>query len=93
MSSADSVLKANPDAASSTLPDLLSAMRSRAVIPVATGVLRTELLQLRQEHDEPFRVFTARVRGKAETCAFTTTCECGKNVDYTDHAIRREFRP
>ena len=89
----DSLLKANPDAASSTLPDLLSAMRSLAVIPVATGVLRTELLQLRQERDKPFRAFTARVRGKAETCAFTTTCECGKNVDYTDHAIRREFRP
>ena len=84
----DSLLKVNPDAASSTLPDLLSAMRSLAVIPAATGVLRTELLQLRQERDEPFLAFTARVRGKAETCAFTTTCECGKNVDYTDHAIR-----
>ena len=85
----DSLLKANPDAASSTLPDLLDAMRSLAVIPVATGVLRTELLQLRQERDEPFRAFTARVRGKAETCAFSTKCECGKNVDYTDHVIPR----
>ena len=84
----DSLLKSNPDAASSTLPDLLIAMRSLAVIPVATGVLRTELLQLRQERDEPFRAFTARVRGKAETCAFITKCECGKNVDYTDHVIR-----
>ena len=63
-------------------------MRSLAVIPVATGALRTELLQLRQERDEPLRAFTARVRGKAETCAFTTICECGKNVDYTDHVIR-----
>ena len=84
----DSLLKANPHAASNTLPDLLAAMRSLAVIPVATGVLRTELLQLRQERDEPFRAFTARVRGKAETCAFSTKCECGKNVDYTDHVIR-----
>ena len=84
----DSLLKANPHATSTTLPDLLDAMRSLAVIPVATGVLRTELLQLRQERDEPFRAFTARVRGKAETCAFTTICECGKNVDYTDHVIR-----
>ncbi|KAL9972701.1 hypothetical protein ACROYT_G019061 [Oculina patagonica] len=63
-------------------------MRSLAVIPVATGVLRTELLQLRQERDEPFHAFTTRVRGKAETCAFATKCECGKNVDYTDHVIR-----
>lgn len=63
-------------------------MRSLAVIPVATSVLRTELLQLRQERNEPFRAFTVRVHGKAETCAFTTKFECAKNVDYTDHAIR-----
>ena len=55
----DSLLKANPNAASETLTQLLAAMRSLAVIPVATCVLRTELLQLRQEHDEPFRTFTA----------------------------------
>ena len=83
-----SLLKTNPHTASSTLPELLAAMRSLAVIPVTTIVLRTELLQLRQERDEPFRTFTARVRGKAETCAFTTECECGKSVDYTDHVIR-----
>jgi hypothetical protein len=28
------------------------------------------------------------VRGKAETCAFTAECECGKDVDYTDNVIR-----
>ena len=63
-------------------------MRSLAVIPVATCVLRTELLQLRQERDEAFRAFTARVRGKAETSAYNAVCECGKNVDYTDHITR-----
>lgn len=84
----DSLLKANPHAASTTLPDLLAAMHSLTVIPVATGVLCTELVQLRQEHDEPFHAFTARARGKAETCAFTSKCQCGKNVDYTDHVIR-----
>ena len=41
-----------------------------------------------QDRDEAFRAFTARVRGKAETCAYTAVCECGKNVDYTDHIIR-----
>ena len=84
----DSLLKTNPHAAAGTLPQLLEAMRSLAVIPVATGVLRTELLQLRQERDEPFRAFSAWVRGKAETCAFRTKCECGQDADYTDHAIR-----
>ena len=84
----DSLLKANPAAASDPLPQLLAGMRSLAVIPVVIGVLRTELLQLHQERDEPFRAFTARVRGKAETCAFAAACECGKSVDYTDHVIR-----
>jgi phosphoribosylformylglycinamidine (FGAM) synthase-like enzyme len=84
----DSILKAKPDAALDTLPQLLESMCSLAVIPIATGVLRTELLQLRQERDETFRAFTARVRGKAEMCAFATVCECGKSVDYTNHAIR-----
>ena len=48
-------------------------MRSLAVIPVATAVLCTELLQLQlhQERDELF-----------------PQCECGKNVDYTDRVIR-----
>ena len=84
----DSLLKANPNAASENLTGLLAAMRSLAIIPVATCVLRTELLQLRQERDEPFRTFTAKVRGKAETCSYTTSCTCGASVDYTDHVIR-----
>ncbi|XP_077359925.1 uncharacterized protein LOC144005545 [Festucalex cinctus] len=84
----DSLLKADPDAASRPLPDLIAAMRSLAVIPVATCVLRTELLQLHQERDETFRAFAARVRGKAETCAYATVCECGRDVDFTDHIIR-----
>ena len=84
----DSVLKADPQAASYTLPQLMDTMRSLAVIPVAKGVSRTELFQLCQEHDEPFRTFAARVRGKAETCAFTTKCECTRTVNYTDHMIR-----
>ena len=84
----DSVLKADPQAASYTLAQLMDTMRSLAVIPVAKGVSRTELFQLRQEHDEPFRTFAARVRGKAETCAFTTKCECTRTVNYTDHMIR-----
>ena len=84
----DSLLKANPNAATETLPQLLAAMRFLAVIPVATCVLGTELLQLRQERDEPFRAFTAKVRGRAETCSYSTACTCGRSVDYTDDVIR-----
>eukprot|EP00794_Sanderia_malayensis_P000858 gene858-150_t len=84
----DSLLKANPQVTSQSLEDLLSAMRFLAVIPVATCVLRTDLLQMHQERDESFRAYSARVRGKAETCFYEAKCECGKVVDYTDHIIR-----
>lgn len=80
----DSLLKDNPHATSSTLTDLLKAMHSLTVIPVATGVLCTKLLQLCQERDEPFCAFTTRVHGKAKTCAFTTMCECRKKFTYTE---------
>ncbi|KXJ23386.1 Retrovirus-related Pol polyprotein from transposon opus [Exaiptasia diaphana] len=60
-------------------------MRSLAVIPVATCVLRTELLQLHQKWDEAFRALSAQVRGKAETYSYSATCECGKTLDYTDN--------
>ena len=84
----DSVLKVNSTAATGPLDPLIKIMRSLAVIPIATGVLRTELLQMKQERDEPFRAFAARVRGKAETCGFTINCTCGNSVDYTDNSIR-----
>ena len=49
------MLKDNPNIASVPLVDLIAAMRSLAVIPVATCVLRTKLLQLHKERDEAFR--------------------------------------
>ena len=42
----DSLLKANAHAVDDSVANLMEAMRSLAVIPVATGVLRTELMQL-----------------------------------------------
>ena len=83
----DSLLRAHPAIASRPVDDVMKAMRDLAVVPVATCVLRAELLGLRQERDEAFRAFAARVRGKAETCKFRATCDCGKSVDYTDHVI------
>lgn len=50
----DSLFEANLKASSETLSQLFTAMRSLAVIPLTTCMLRTELLQLRQELDEPF---------------------------------------
>ena len=84
----DQMLKADADSASKPIGDVLKAMQRLAVIPVATGVLRSELMIMWQDRDEQFRSFAARVRGKADTCSFSATCSCGLNVDYTDHMIR-----
>ena len=67
-------------------------MESIAVIKVAIGVKRAELMNLHQDHDEPFRTFATRVSSKAETCNFTTVSEndCGKSnvTSYTVEAIK-----
>ena len=51
-------------------------MESVAAIKVAVGVKRAGLVSLHQDHDEPFRTLTNRVRSKAEACNFTTVSEC-----------------
>ena len=89
---ADLLLKYNPQVFTCPVDEVLAAMRSLAVVPVARGVVRAELMQMRQMNDESFRLFAARVRGKAETCAFEISeeCSCGKQVhaNYTEAAIR-----
>ena len=47
---------------------LAKLMESVAVIEVPIGAKRAELMSLHQEHDEPFRTFSTRVRSKAEIC-------------------------
>ena len=92
----DRLLTSDANIASKTVDQILTAMRSLAVIPVAASILRSELLQLRQDRDESCRTFAARARGKAEACAFFARCQqrcqCGQvctgNVDYTDNVIR-----
>ena len=88
----DAVLKVDPEITSQSLEIVIATMKELAVIPVATGVLRSELLDMKQKRDEQFRTFSARVRGKFETCGFMTSslCRCGQSntVDYTDYIIR-----
>ena len=74
----DSLLMTNPNIASEPLEQLLTAMRSLAVIPVATCVLRSELLQLRQERDEAIRAFAARVRGTQKPAPSQHSVSAGK---------------
>ncbi|KAK3779410.1 hypothetical protein RRG08_015811 [Elysia crispata] len=88
----DLLLKADPNIQSKPIDEVKSTMRQFAVIPVAIGVRRTEFLQLRQAPDELFCTFAPRVKGKAETCMFTTTatCTCNETVqaDYTTETVR-----
>ena len=70
-------------------------MESIAVIKDAIGVKRAELMNLYQDHDEPFRTFVTRVRSKAKTCNFNTIseCNCGISImkSYTDEAIKNNM--
>jgi len=88
----DLLLKSDPRLTLRPTENVLMVMKSMAVIPVARGVNRAELFQMKQSNDEPIRTFAARVRGKAETCSFTTTtkCKCGHDVqaEYTEEVIR-----
>ena len=77
----DSLLKSDAKIVSKPLQELLSAMRRLAVISVATGVLRLNFMQMRRLRDEPFRAFAARVRGKADTCAFTIDFTCNLKIN------------
>ena len=81
-----------PKITDAPVDECLKLMKFLAVIPVAKGVLRSELLSMSQKRDETFRAFVARVRGKDEICDYTTgnTCDCGNNntVDFTDIILR-----
>ena len=88
----DLILKADPDIQTKPVNDVMRVMQTFAVIPVAIGVRRAELMTMRQAPDELFRTFSARVKGKAETCLFTTSgvCKCEQVVkaDYTTESVR-----
>ena len=76
---ANNLLKSKSEITSLRIDDALAEMRLMAVIPVAKGILRAELMQMGQSNDENFRTFAARVRGKAETCGFAVPVQCSCN--------------
>ena len=83
-----SLLKTDPSIVSKPTSVFMAAMKSLAVIVVATGVMRAELVRMQQERDKSFRAFAARVRRKAEICACITKCTCLREVEFTDSIIR-----
>ena len=88
----DSLLKTDPEIVNKDVYEVLRAMKKLAVIPIATGIVRSELLEMKQLRDEAFRKFASRVRGKAETCEYVTSVECScrrtLDVNFTDHIMR-----
>ena len=84
------ILRADPIFTTRPLADALETLKSMAVVPVAVGVLRADLAAMRQDPEEPFRTFAARVQGKAETCEFKTNFDgscSGCNTAY--HLLHR----
>ena len=55
----DSLLKTDPSIVSKPTSIVTGAMKSLAVIVVATGVMRAELVRTQQERDESFRAYAA----------------------------------
>ena len=71
--------------------DLLQAIKRLAVISTAVSVHKTELLSMRQDHGQPIRTFAAKIKGKAQVCSFSRTCNnnnCQQKVDYTDDIVK-----
>ena len=52
----DAVLKVDPEITSQSLEIVIATMKELAVIPAATGVLRSELLDMKQKRDEQWGV-------------------------------------
>ena len=90
----EQVLRAEPELTTKTEIEQLSAIRKLAVVPVAMGVRRSELLNLSQDVGEPSRSFLSRIQGKAATCDFKIKCEescCSgsdKLVDFTSVVVK-----
>ena len=91
----DALLKTDPEITSKSVTEALAAMKELAVIPIATGILRSELLEMKQNRDEAFRNFASRVRGKAEICEYEAEAQCSKagctqinRINFADHIMR-----
>ena len=66
----NAILKMDKDIVNGPTATLLATMKRLAVIAVAPGVLRSELMQMQQDRGMTFRNFAANVHGKAETCGY-----------------------
>ena len=72
----NTIIKGKTDFTGLNEKQCLESIKRLAVIPVAIGVRRSELLAMNQDAGEPSREFHARVKGKADVCAYKTKVKC-----------------
>ena len=84
----NNLMKENANIANLNETQLLAAIKNLAVIPVAVGIRRADLLAMSQDVGENARSFHARVRGKADICSYTAKCSCTLDVNFTDVIVK-----
>ena len=83
-----------PNVYTKTVDDLMAALKSLAVIPIASTVKINELLQMHQHAGELVRAYYSRVKGQASICNFRIKCTHAHTaqgdvyMDYTCKMIR-----
>ena len=84
----ENVLCINPKVDTKTEEQVLALIKNMAVVPVAMGVRRADLLTIKQDSNKTARAFTTKIQGRAATCAFSSKCPtltCGdKNEDESE---------
>ena len=89
----DMVLGVDPQIATRDEDRAKEIIKRMAVVPVAMGVRRAEMLAMKQEAGEPSRAYAAKIQRKAATCQFQVTCPipCGKNIDFTEILVKYTY--
>ena len=87
----DDLLKDCPEFNTLNEGAMLDAIKRLAVIPVAVGVRRADLLAMNQDSSESARSFHAKIKGKAATCNYSKKCSCLLEVNFTDTIIKDVF--
>ena len=83
----DAMLKMDSTITSGANNTLLATMKRLAVIAVAPGVLRSELMQMQQDREQTFRTFAAAVHGKAKTFCYIND-NCTVRCDFTHSMVK-----
>ena len=68
----------------------LAKMKELAVIKVHKSVHLLKLWEMRQEPEETFRAFVARVIATADMCGMSVPCvDCNKSISYRDQVVQQ----